>query len=100
MVIIFIYLEIQSGHSKLDAVVEELGPFLIEKDVSLREKGINALSTILSHLPNDFLNEAELHFLTKFYCDRLKDHHTIIPTVLRGILTIVSYTFYNLRFNN
>ena len=84
-----IAVEIQSGHSKLHAVVEELGPFLIEKDVSLREKGINALSTILSHLPNDFLNETELCFLTKFYCDRLKDHHTIIPTVLKGILTIV-----------
>ncbi|KOC63670.1 MMS19 nucleotide excision repair protein like protein [Habropoda laboriosa] len=84
-----IALEIQSGHTKLYTVVEELGPFVTEKDVNIREKGIFALSSILSHLPTDFLNEAELHFITSFYCDRLKDHHSIIPIVLKGILTIV-----------
>ncbi|CAK9794946.1 MMS19 nucleotide excision repair protein [Anthophora plagiata] len=84
-----IALEIQSGDAKLCTVVEELGPFVTEKDVNIREKGISALSSILSHLPKDFLNEAELHFLTSFYCDRLKDHHSIIPIVLKGILTIV-----------
>ncbi|KAK1125132.1 hypothetical protein K0M31_006471 [Melipona bicolor] len=81
--------EIQSGHAKLYAVVEELKPFVTEKDVTMREKGISALSTILSHLSKDFLNEAELRFITSFYCDRLKDHCSIIPAVLRGILAIV-----------
>ncbi|OAD54066.1 MMS19 nucleotide excision repair protein like protein, partial [Eufriesea mexicana] len=84
-----IALEIQSGYAKLYAVVEELGTFLTEKDVKLREKGICALSTILFHLPKDFLNENELDFMTSFYCDRLKEHHNIIPAVLKGILSIV-----------
>nr|XP_012153539.1 PREDICTED: MMS19 nucleotide excision repair protein homolog isoform X2 [Megachile rotundata] len=84
-----IAIEIQSGHAQLYAIVEELGPFLTEKDVSIRDKGINILSTVLSYLPNNFLNEAELHFITSFYCDRLKDHHSIIPAVLKGILAIV-----------
>ncbi|KZC14978.1 MMS19 nucleotide excision repair protein like protein, partial [Dufourea novaeangliae] len=81
--------EIQSGHVKLHTVVEELGPFVTDKSVSIREKGIDALSSILSHLPKDYLNEAELHFITSFYCDRLKDHHSIVPAVLRGILATV-----------
>ncbi|XP_076650340.1 MMS19 nucleotide excision repair protein isoform X2 [Halictus rubicundus] len=81
--------EIQSGHAKLYAVVEELGPFVTDKDAGTREKGIDALSSILSHLPKDYLSESELSFVTTFYCDRLKDHHSIIPSALRGILAIV-----------
>lgn len=81
--------EILSGHAKLHTVVEELGPFVTDKDVGIREKGIDTLSSILSYLPKDYLNEAELGFITTFYCDRLKDHHNIIPAVIRGILAIV-----------
>ncbi|XP_054016831.1 MMS19 nucleotide excision repair protein homolog [Hylaeus anthracinus] len=85
--------EIQSGHVKLSTVVEELGPFVTDKDARTREKGIDALSSILSQLPKDYLNEAELHFIITFYCDRLKDHHSIIPAVLRGILAIVQMKY-------
>ncbi|XP_078052901.1 MMS19 nucleotide excision repair protein isoform X2 [Augochlora pura] len=81
--------EIQCGDTKLYAVVEELGPFVTDKDCDTREKGIDALSSILSHLPKEYLNENELGFVTAFYCDRLKDHHSIIPSVLRGILSLV-----------
>ncbi|XP_076759252.1 MMS19 nucleotide excision repair protein isoform X1 [Xylocopa sonorina] len=84
-----IALEIQSGRAKLYAVVEELRPFVIEKDVHIREKGILTLSTILSHVPRDFLNESELQFITAFYCEKLKDHQNVIPAVLKGILAIV-----------
>ncbi|XP_050484310.1 MMS19 nucleotide excision repair protein isoform X1 [Bombus huntii] len=84
-----IALEIQSGHTKLYAIIEELRPFVTEKDVTIRKNGISALSTILFHLPKDFLNEDELCFITSFYCDRLKDHHRIIPAVIKGVLTIV-----------
>lgn len=79
--------------------MEELGPFVTEKDVKIREKGICALSIILFYLPKDFLNEAELGFITSFYCDRLKDHHNIIPVVLKGILSIVSFVFIKIIFN-
>ncbi|XP_043266247.1 MMS19 nucleotide excision repair protein [Colletes gigas] len=81
--------EIQSGYVKLYAIVKELGPFVTDKNAIVRENGINALSSILSHLPKDYLNEAELQFITTFYCDRLKDHSNIIPAVLKGILAIV-----------
>ncbi|XP_035736209.1 MMS19 nucleotide excision repair protein homolog isoform X1 [Vespa mandarinia] len=84
-----IALEVQLGELKLSTFVEELGSFVTNKDVSVREGGVTALSSVLSELPNDFLNETELHFITVFFCDRLKDHHSIIPVVLRGILAIV-----------
>ncbi|KAF7410203.1 hypothetical protein HZH68_004584 [Vespula germanica] len=84
-----IALEIQLGKLKLSTFVEELGSLVTNKDVSVREGGVTALSSVLSQLPNDFLNESELHFITMFFCDRLKDHHSIIPVVLRGILAIV-----------
>jgi len=49
-----------------------------------------ALSSVLLQLPQDYLNESELYFITTFYCDRLKDHYSIIPSVLNGIQAIVS----------
>ncbi|XP_076678333.1 MMS19 nucleotide excision repair protein [Andrena cerasifolii] len=81
--------EIKYGHVKFCMVVEELGPLLTDKDVSMREKGIDTLSIILYYLPKDYFNETELHFITSFYCDRLKDHHSTIPAVLKGILATV-----------
>lgn len=48
------------------------------------------LSTILKDLPSDLLNEQQLDFLTTFYCDRMKDHHSVIPAILEGILTLTS----------
>lgn len=74
--------------------MEELGSFITDKAVSTREKGINSLSSILSHLSKEYLNENELSFVTSFYCDRLKDHHSIIPSALKGILAIVSALKY------
>ncbi|XP_076241898.1 MMS19 nucleotide excision repair protein [Calliopsis andreniformis] len=80
---------IQSGYIKLFEIVGELGPFVTDKDVNIRERGIETLSSILSYLPKDYLNETELHFITSFYSDRLKDHHSIIPAALKGTLAIV-----------
>lgn len=87
-----IALEIQLGNLKLYTLVKELGPLVTNEVVNVRERGITALSSILSEIPNDFLNESELHFIIEFYSDRLKDHHTILPAVIRGILTIVKMT--------
>ncbi|XP_026674112.1 MMS19 nucleotide excision repair protein homolog isoform X2 [Ceratina calcarata] len=87
-----IALEIQSGHVKLYDIVETLGPLITDTDIEVREKGICAISTILSHLPNDYLNENELSFIVSFYCNRLKGHYSIIPKVLTGILATVQMT--------
>lgn len=74
---------------KLLSLVEELGPFLTDKNVTSRAQGTLILSTMLKQLPKDFLNEIELNFVTTFYCDRMKDNFEVIPAVLQGILAIV-----------
>lgn len=47
------------------------------------------LSDLLKNIPNDFLNQAQLSFIVNFYIDRMKDHHSIAPQVINGLLAIV-----------
>lgn len=84
--------EIESGSMKLCTFVEILGSYMTDQNVLTREKGVTALSSVLSHLPQDYLTESELYFITTFYCDRMKDHYSIIPSVLNGIQAIVYMT--------
>jgi DNA repair/transcription protein MET18/MMS19 len=78
-------------HHKEDIskVVEELGPALTHKDVEIRLKGTMFLSDLLISLPNDLLDEKQLTFIAAFYCDRMKDHHSIAPQVISGLVAIV-----------
>lgn len=75
---------------KLCTFVEILGSYMTDQNVLTREKGVTALSSVLLHLPQDYLTESELYFITTFYCDRMKDHYSVIPSVLNGIQSIVS----------
>lgn len=63
---------------------------MTDQNVVTRETGVTALSFVLSQLSQDYLTESELYFITIFYCDRIKDHYSIIPSVLNGILALVS----------
>ena len=69
--------------------MEKLGPLLTDKKPQLREKGMQILAEVLQKLPEDWLQKSETHFMTTFFCDRLKDHNVVIPPVLQGILAIV-----------
>lgn len=40
-------------------------------------------------LPNDFLTTEQVEPITTFYCDRLKDHHSVIPSTLIGLEALV-----------
>lgn len=86
-------LEIASGSMKLYTFVETLGSYTTDQNILIRERGIVVLSSVLSQLPQNYLNESELHFIAMFYCDRLKDHDKVLPSVLNGILAIVSTCF-------
>lgn len=48
-------------------------------------KGTQILSATLAKLPKEFLTNDEVSFVFTFYCDRLKDHHNVIPPVIDGI---------------
>lgn len=86
----FFFPEIESGSMKLCTFIETLGFYMTDQNVLKRERGVTILSSILSQLPQDYLTESELYFITIFYCDRIKDHYNIIPSVLNGILALVS----------
>lgn len=50
------------------------------------------LSLTLSNLPVDFLNAVQLNFISTFYCDRLKDHHSVVPSTLSGVEALTKMT--------
>lgn len=75
--------------------METLGSYMTNRNIVIRENGVVALSYVLSQLSQDYLTESELYFITIFYCDRIKDHYDIIPSVLNGILAIVSIYLKN-----
>lgn len=90
---------IKSQSADLLKLVEKLGPILTDKNPELRVKGTQILAEVLQNLPRDCLQETELHFMTAFFCDRLKDHNAVIPAVLQGILAIVcTYIFPHDQF--
>lgn len=86
----YIITDLRKGDIKLYNVVEGLQPLLTNEDVALRKQSVEALSALLASIPRDFLSEAELSFMVEFYCDRLKDHYSILSATLNGILSIVS----------
>ncbi|KAG1659356.1 MMS19 nucleotide excision repair [Nymphon striatum] len=61
---------------------------LTSTDVDDRCKGSRLLADIEHGLSKDFMSEKELEFVTAFFCDRLKDHHSVIPHVLYGLLAV------------
>lgn len=62
----------------IHVIVENLGTLLVDPTPEKRELGTLVLSEILEYLPNDFLSSTELHFISTFYADRLKDHHQVV----------------------
>lgn len=72
--------------------MERLGGALTSTVVEDRAKATKLLSETLKNLPIDFLNETQLNFIGTFYCDRLKDHHSVVPSTLSGIVAIAHMT--------
>lgn len=102
-VLLFYASGIQSHSGDLLKLVEKLGPALTDKNPELREKGTQILAEVLQNLPRDCLQKSEVHFITAFFCDRLKDHNAVIPAALRGIHAVVCrfrfayYPFVNMH---
>ena len=60
------------------------GPYLTDVNLGKRKIGVNFLSIFLSNLSEDFLNEDECRLFAKFYQDRINDHHSLIPSIIKG----------------
>jgi len=80
---------------KLSAVkiLEDLGPYLTDVNLGKRKIGVNFLSIFLSNLSEDFLNEDECRLFAKFYQDRINDHHSLIPSIIKGMEAIFSFVY-------
>lgn len=85
------------NHINLLTVVENLGGVLTNKEPENREKGMSFFTKLLKQLPNNLLKESEVGFIAKFYADRLKDNHRVIPAVLEGYLTIIDMKNYSIE---
>lgn len=85
-------LEKPNGPSILLTLIERLGSTLTNTDANIRFRGVNFLSSVLAELPDTTLNAQQTQLIAQFYCDRIKDHHSIIPAVLRGIYSVSLHT--------
>lgn len=77
--------------STLVRIVETLAFALTDADVGNRAKGTSLLAeSIFQCLPGS-MNNLEVSTLVRFFCDRLKDHHSIQPIVIYAFLGLLSY---------
>ncbi|KAF8074920.1 Dos2-interacting transcription regulator of RNA-Pol-II-domain-containing protein [Lyophyllum atratum] len=70
-------------------VVKALGEYLTSEEDELRTKGVDFLSMVLSRFPPEKLNRQSVRVLTTFYCGKLDDTETIIPS-LKGLNTLTT----------
>ncbi|XP_022080749.1 MMS19 nucleotide excision repair protein homolog [Acanthaster planci] len=79
---------VNNGDITLLKLVEMLGPYLTSKESNIRGRGTLLLAEILHRLPRDKLSAEETGLLAAFFCDRLKDHHSITPHAIYGLLSL------------
>lgn len=89
--------DIVAGRIDIAVIVENMGAILTHEQAEKREKGMQFYSKLLKKLPENFLTDLQVRFISKFYIDRLKDHHSVIPPVLDGYLAIVGMKNYNMN---
>ncbi|XP_065211262.1 MMS19 nucleotide excision repair protein [Planococcus citri] len=70
-------------------LVENFECLLTSTDIVLRRGGCEFLSHVLSELPSNHLTSQEIELLASFYCDRLLDHHSITPAVLKAYAALL-----------
>lgn len=73
----------------IQQLVEYLGEYLTSVDELVRSRGTLLLSEVLTAqtLP---LERVSVHFLIRFYCDRLQDY-PCMAEVLKGLSSLVNY---------
>nr|CAH7735477.1 unnamed protein product [Callosobruchus chinensis] len=86
--------EITKGNASIVDLIEHLGSYLTNPDHAEREKGVLALTVVLENLQTDFLNKQQIQVIVRFYADKLKDHHQMLPTVFKGILRIIHFKHF------
>ncbi|XP_046977758.1 MMS19 nucleotide excision repair protein [Vanessa cardui] len=91
--------DIMSGRLQITNLVENMAGVLTNKEVDSRERGMRFFTKILQEIPKDFLTDMQIKFISKFYIDRLKDNHKVIPAVLEGYLYIIEMKNYSVQLS-
>ncbi|XP_034829166.1 MMS19 nucleotide excision repair protein [Maniola hyperantus] len=91
--------DIVSGRLDITSLVENMAGVLTNKDVESRDRGMKFFTKILKEIPKDYLTEIQIKFISKFYIDRLKDNHRVIPSVIDGYLSLVDMKNYNIQYS-
>ncbi len=68
---------VQNPEARLDKILESLEPYLTSKDIPNRSKSVKLLVQLLTQLPTNRLNTAELDLFTTFLCSKLEDHYSV-----------------------
>ncbi|XP_028027828.1 MMS19 nucleotide excision repair protein homolog [Bombyx mandarina] len=89
--------DIITQHIDLITLVENMEGILTNKEPESREKGMRFFTKILTELPRDYLTVSQVKFISKFYIDRLKDNHRVIPAVLQGFSAIIEMKNYDME---
>ncbi|XP_032516454.2 MMS19 nucleotide excision repair protein isoform X1 [Danaus plexippus] len=89
--------DVVSGKLDITVLVENMAGVLTSKEVEDRERGMRFFTKILKEIPADYLTEMQIKFISKFYVDRLKDNHRVIPAVLEGYLSVIDMKHYNVQ---
>jgi len=82
--------KLQSDSSfTLLTLIESLGPVLTNQKVDIRKAGLNLISQTILLLPPNHFHSDDVSLLVLFYSDRLKDHHSLLPSCLEGLSGLV-----------
>ncbi|KAI9702073.1 MAG: hypothetical protein M1836_001417 [Candelina mexicana] len=73
---------------KLLDLVQSLGEYLTEDDITIRANAIAFLAAILAALPSKFLSRQQTQVLCTFFCDRLADEGGGLKSAARGLLEL------------
>lgn len=83
---------IVSGRETVVSAVEALQPLLVNPQPPERASGVQLLSDTLWQLPSSRLDAQEAAFVAQFFCDRVRDHFTVVPAALSGLEVAVRFT--------
>ena len=69
------------------SLIESLGPALTHATTSIRHGGLNIITLVLDN-PSTQLHQEDAGLLTMFYRDRLRDHHSLLPSTIQGLAAL------------
>ena len=73
LILTIMYQELEDRQITLIDLVQSLGDYINDEDVSIRTRAISYLVAVLSFLPTKFLSRQQIQVLNQFLCDRIQD---------------------------